>query len=59
MIRSIALTATLTGVFCAGFAAVVETVTELFGLWQLMLVSFASGTLGSLFAQTVVGKWRK
>ena len=58
MAKTIAITSVLTGLFCAVFAFVVETVTELFGLWQLLLVSFISGSLGSLFAQTVVGHWR-
>jgi hypothetical protein len=57
--RSIALTALLTGAFCAVFAVVVEFVTDLFGVWQLMLVSFLSGSLGSLLAQTVLGQRRE
>jgi hypothetical protein len=57
--RSIVLTALLTGAFCAVFAVLVEVVTDLFGVWQLMLVSFLSGSLGSLFAQTVLGRWRE
>ena len=59
MARSIVLTALLTGAFCAVFAVLVEVVTDLFGVWQLMLVSFLSGSLGSLFAQTVLGRWRE
>ena len=59
MIRPIVLTAVLTGAFCAVFAVFVELVTDLFGLWQLMLVSFISGALGSLFAQTVLGRWKE
>jgi len=59
MIRPVFLTAALTGAFCAVFAVVVEVVTDLFGLWQLVLASFLSGALGSLFAQTVIRAWRK
>jgi len=59
MIRPVALTAVLTGAFCAAFALAVEVVTDVFGLWRLVLVSFLSGALGSLFAQTVVRTWRK
>ena len=59
MARAILLTAALTGVFCAGFAVVVDLITDLFGLWQLMLVSFISGSLGSLFAQTILGRWKE
>ena len=59
MIRPIVLTAVLTGAFCGVFAVFVELVTDLFGLWQLMLVSFISGALGSLFAQTVLGRWKE
>ena len=57
--RTILLTAALTGAFCAVFALAVEWITDLFGLWQLALVSFVSGSLGSLFAQTVLGRWRE
>ena len=48
------LQAALTGVFCIGFALVVDLVTEALPLMQVMLLSFVSGFLGSLFAQTVL-----
>lgn len=56
MIRGALLSAALTGVFCAGFAVVVDTVTMLFSVWQLMAVSFVSGALGSLFARLVLSR---
>lgn len=58
MIRTVLLTALLTGAFCSVFAVVVDLITNLFSLWQLMLVSFCSGALGSLFAQTVIARFR-
>ena len=57
MSRTVLVTAALTGAFCALFALVVEAVTDIFGLWQLIVASFASGSLGSLFAQTALGRW--
>lgn len=56
MARPILMTAVLTGAFCSLFAIVVDTILDLFSLWQLMLASFASGSLGSFFAQAVVGR---
>jgi hypothetical protein len=58
MLRTVLLTAALTGAFCSVFAVAVDLITDLFALWQLMLVSFVSGALGSLFAQTVMGRTR-
>jgi RsiW-degrading membrane proteinase PrsW (M82 family) len=57
MTRTVLLTAALTGTFCALFALVVEAMTDIFRLWQLILASFVSGSLGSLFAQTALGRW--
>lgn len=54
MVRGALVSAALTGVFCAGFAVVVDTVTMLFSIWQLMAVSFVSGALGSLFARLIM-----
>ncbi|KMK67629.1 hypothetical protein [Puniceibacterium sp. IMCC21224] len=53
-VAPILISALLTGVFCAGFAAVVSTFTGMLGLGTVMLVSFASGFSGSLFAQFVM-----
>ena len=59
MIRQVLLTAALTGVFCSGFAAFIDWATDMLMRNQILLISFASGFLGSLFAQTVLGRWRE
>lgn len=58
MIRAIVLSAVLTGVFCAGFAVFIDWATDMLQRNQVIVVSFTSGFLGSLFAQTVLGRWR-
>ena len=58
MARSILLTAALTGTFCAGFAVFIDWATDMLGQNQIIAVSFLSGSLGSLFAQTVLGRWK-
>ena len=58
MIRSILLTASLTGVFCAGFAVFVDWATDMLAQGQVIGISFVSGFFGSLFAQTVLGRWK-
>ncbi len=56
MIRKMLLTAALTGLFCSAFAMFVHFATSALGLFALVLVSFTSGFLGSLFAQSVLGR---
>ena len=58
MFRSILLTAVLTGVFCAIFAVGIDWLTDMLEAGQVVAISFTSGFLGSLFAQTVLGRWR-
>ena len=58
MIRQVVMTAALTGVFCSGFAVFIDWATDMLKQNQIILISFASGFLGSLFAQTVLGKLR-
>ncbi len=58
MVRTILLTAGLTGVFCAVFAVGIDWITDMLERQQVIAVSFSSGFLGSLFAQTVLGRWR-
>lgn len=53
------VTALLTGVFCMGFALFVEWLTTTLSLEQVVGISFVSGFLGSVFAQTVVRRWRE
>lgn len=59
MIRTVLSTALLTGVFCAGFAVFIDWATDMLMQNQVIAISFMSGTLGSLFAQTVLGRWRR
>ena len=58
MIRPILLTAVLTGVFCAVFAVGIDWLTDMLEAGQVVAISFSSGFLGSLFAQTVLGRWK-
>ncbi len=50
------LPALLTGVFCAGFAMVVDVVLGMRGLATVVGISFVSGFLGNCFAQIVLGR---
>ena len=59
MWRAIVLTAMLTGIFCAVFAVGIDWATDMLERQQVIVVSFVSGVLGSLFAQTVLGRWRE
>ena len=59
MVRAVLTSAVLTGAFCSGFAVVIDIATDMLMRNQLLMVSFASGFLGSLFAQTVMGRWKK
>ncbi|SLN65556.1 hypothetical protein [Roseisalinus antarcticus] len=58
MIRSVLWTAFLTGVLCAGFAMVVDWLTDMLARGRVIAISFVSGSLGSLFAQTALGSWK-
>ena len=59
MIRAMVVSAVLTGVFCAGFAVAIDTLTDMLERTSVLALSFTSGFLGSMFAQTVLVKWRK
>ena len=59
MIRKLLMTASLTGVFCAGFALFIDYATDMLGQGQIVLLSFISGFLGSVFTQTVLGRGRE
>jgi hypothetical protein len=59
MLRAIILSAVLTGTFCAGFAVLIDLATDMLARQQLIIVSFSSGFLGSVFAQTVLNRWKK
>ena len=56
MVRAAILPAALTGAFCAVFAVAVDLLTNMLEQGQLILVSFTSGFLGSLFARFVLGR---
>lgn len=54
--RSILVTAMTTGVFCAGFAMVVDAATDMLNSYQVAVMGAISGFLGSLFANLI---WRR
>ncbi len=58
MLRSVLMTAAMTGLFCSGFAVFIDWATDMLERNQVVLVSFASGFFGSLIAQLVMAKWR-
>lgn len=49
--KMVLTTAIVTGLFCAGFAFVIEQVTDVLTLTQALLLAMISGFCGSLFAQ--------
>ena len=59
MMRPVLLTAALTGVFCSGFAFVIDWATDMLATGHVISISFLSGFLGSIFAQTVIGRGRE
>lgn len=59
MIRPALVTACLTGVFCGGFALAIDVFTDMLDRTNVLLVSFSSGFLGSLFAHFVMGRRHK
>ena len=54
MAWTILTTSVLTGVFCALFSVVVGYVADALSMNALVVLSFFSGFLGSLFAQLVL-----
>lgn len=51
MLRMMLATAAVTGVFCAGFAIVVDAVTDALSMTVAIGLAFVSGFLGSLIGQ--------
>lgn len=51
---AILITSVVTGLFCAGFAVVVDVVTDALAMWMAIALAFAPGFLGSLFAQLIL-----
>ena len=58
MIKSLLVSAGLTGVFCAGFAGVIDLSTNMLETQSVIMLAFISGFLGSIFSQTVLRNWR-
>lgn len=56
MLRALLLPAILTGLFCAGFAALLDVVTNALTMWMVIGLAFVSGFLGNVFSQLVLGK---
>ena len=54
MIRPFLMSAFLTGCFCGVFAVGIDWVTDMVGRGSILLISFTSGFLGSLFASFVM-----
>jgi len=59
MLRTILLSALLTGIFCAIFAVGIDWLTDMLQRGQVIAVSFISGFCGSLFASTMLRSWRE
>ena len=59
MLRMILFTAVLTGAFCSGFAVAIDVFTDMLDRTNIIIAAFASGFLGSIFAQTVLARWRE
>lgn len=59
MAGSVIKGAILTGVFCGGFALLIDVATDMLDRGHVVLFSFVSGFLGSLFAQLVSRRSRK
>ncbi|MEM1102018.1 MAG: hypothetical protein AAGH73_10890 [Pseudomonadota bacterium] len=51
--------ATATAIFCAGFAFVVDAITDALAAWQVVTLAALSGFLGSLFGNSLLGMRRK
>ncbi|MEL7027360.1 MAG: hypothetical protein AAGO57_09070 [Pseudomonadota bacterium] len=56
--KTLLVSACLTGLFCAGFATVVDLLADMLNRSSVMIISFISGFLGSIFAQTVLQSFR-
>lgn len=52
--RFVLISACTTGVFCGGFAAVVDAITDALSMWQVIGLAIVSGFCGSIFASIVL-----
>ncbi len=59
MLGKILTIAILTGIFCSGFAIAIDLLTDMLDRTNIIVASFSSGFFGSLFAQTVLGRWKE
>ncbi len=59
MLRTILFIAVLTGIFCGGFAVAIDVFTDMLDRTNIVTAAFASGFLGSVFAQTVLARWKE
>lgn len=59
MTRAVLQAAVLTGAFCAAFAILIDRATGMLAAGQVAGISFLSGFLGSIFAQTVLSRWKE
>lgn len=50
------LTAITTGIFCGGFAWVVNAATMSLNWWQIIMAGMVSGFTGSLVAYFILGR---
>ena len=58
MMRSLLIAALVTGAFCAAFAFVVDAITDVLTMWQVIGVAAVSGFCGSIFASFILGRNR-
>lgn len=59
MMRSVLISALLTGGFCGAFAVGIDWATDMLDRGSILMISFISGFLGSLFASLVMGRARR
>ena len=59
MLRTILLPAAITGTFCGAFAVGIDVATDMLERGSEIVLSFASGFLGSVFASVVLGKAKR
>ena len=58
MIKALLLPAILTGMFCGAFAMGIDFLTDMLARQQVLVISFISGFLGSIFASVVLKRWK-
>ena len=56
--RTVFFSALTTGAFCAGFATIIDTATNMLDTYQVAIMGAISGFLGSLFASLIWKRWK-